>query len=416
MFKKVLALILALCMALALVACGQNAPADDGAADGSGDGVEPFRIGVIQPLTGSNGFGGTECQAAFEIAAEEWGTLLGRPIELVFADGTDDATSISEVERLMNVMGIDYFFGAYGFSSIPIQAAVMQNGGFIFETTTWETDLLAGDYDNYFMNMVTAEEYANTAADYVLMLGEEYLGKSKDELVVGIVGNSGFPSAMYDIVKNRLEELGCTPAVYEVYDDSITDFTSIIMKMEAANCDIVVASQFPPDADMFRKNCLSLNYDPPIVFGTGVAYDEPAFAQIGEAAEYCMSISYTNPEMNPDSTKGLVEFREAFYEKTGHYPITHALMAYSGAQIFFQAVENAGSDDYEKVRQALYDLDIPAGELPAYWGVKFDQETNHNDRSGQPLVIGQWFSDGNGGYEYKVVYPAELAVEEIVIK
>lgn len=412
MKKKVLALFLALLLTLALAACGST-----GDQPGSSNPeIEPFRIGIIQPLTGTNGFGGNECKAAFEIAAEEQGTLLGRPIELVFADGPDDATSISEVERLMNVQGIDFFFGAFGFSSIPVQAAVMKNGGFMFETTTWETDLLAGDYDNYFMNMVTAENFASTGADYVLMLGKDYLGKSPEELTVGIIGNSGFPSAMHAIVNDRLTELGCKPAVYEIYDGSITDFTSIIMKLDAAKCDIVVASQFDPDAELFRKSCLSLGYEPPIVFGTGVAYDAPSFAQIGEAAEFCMSVSYTNPSMALDSTEGLAEFRDKFYAKMGHYPITHALMAYSGAQVFFQAVENAGSDDYEAIRNALYALDIPVGGTTAYWGVKFDRDTNQNIRSGDPLVIGQWLSDGNGSYEFKVVYPDNLKVADIVVK
>ena len=127
-----------------------------------------------------------------------------------------------------------------------------------------------------------------------------------------------------------------------------------------------------------------------------------------------MTLSYTNPSMKLDSAQGLKEFREKFYQKTGHYPITHALMAYSGTKIFFDAIEKAGADDYSKIRQALYDLDIAPGNTPAYWGVKFNPENNHNTLSGQPLVIGQWFSDGKGGYEYKVVYPEELAVAEMM--
>jgi branched-chain amino acid transport system substrate-binding protein len=220
--------------------------------------------------------------------------------------------------------------------------------------------------------------------------------------------------AIPSIVKSRLESSGCTPVVYEIYDGTLSDFTPIIVKLKSAGCDIVVPSQFPPDADKFRKSCLALGYEPPIIFGTGVAYDEPAFAQIGAAAEGCMTLSYTNPSMKLDSAQGLKEFREKFYQKTGHYPITHALMAYSGTKIFFDAIEKAGADDYSKIRQALYDLDIAPGNTPAYWGVKFNPENNHNTLSGQPLVIGQWFSDGKGGYEYKVVYPEELAVAEMM--
>jgi branched-chain amino acid transport system substrate-binding protein len=429
MKKKILPVLICICLlvALTLNGCGsspqndsnqqstaQQNNAEQQAEAAKDDGGE-FTIGIIQPLTGPHGFGGNEAKTALEIAAEQKKTLLGKPIKLVFADAPDDTTAVSEVERLMSVEGIKFFIGAYGFSSIPIQAAVMKNGGFIFETVTWETDLLKGKYPNFFMNMVTAEGFANTHADYVLKLGKDYLGKEPKDLRVGMLGNTGFPSALPSIVKNRLESLGCKPVVYEIYDENLTDFTPIITKLKAAKCDIVIPSQFPPDADKFRRTCKSLEYEPPVIFGTGVAYDEPAFAQIGEAAEGCMTLSYTNPAMNLDSAKGLREFNDNFYKKAGHYPITHALMAYSGAQVFFTAIEEAGSSDYDKIREALYSLDIPEGDTPAYWGVKFNRETNHNERSGQPLVIGQWFSDGKGGYEYKVVYPENLATAKMMI-
>ncbi|MDR1572121.1 MAG: ABC transporter substrate-binding protein [Clostridiales Family XIII bacterium] len=415
MKKKLFVALLCISLILSFSACGGGGGSTDAQPEeGTGSGDE-FLIGIIQPLTGSNGYVGTEVKAAQEIAQDEQKTLLGRPLKLVFADAPDDTTATSEVERLMSVQGVKYFVGAYGFSSIPIQAAVMKNDGFMFETVTWETDLLKGGYENYFMNMVTAEGFANAHADYVLQLGKEYLGKDPADLRVGIVGNTGFPSAMPSIVKARLEELGCAPVVYEIYDENLSDFTPIITKLKAAGCDIVIPSQFPPDADKFRKACKSLGYEPPVIFATGVAYDQPDFAQIGEAAEGCMSLCYTTPSMREDSSKGLKEFKEAFYEKTGHYPLTHALIAYSGLKTFFQAVENAGADDYESIRQAIYGLDIAPGDTPAYWGVKFNPENNLNERAGDPLVIGQWFEDGNGSYEFRVVYPKELATAEMVI-
>ena len=78
--------------------------------------------------------------------------------------------------------------------------------------------------------------------------------------------------AIPSIVKSRLESSGCTPVVYEIYDGTLSDFTPLIVKLKSAGCDIVVPSQFPPDADKFRKSCLALGYEPPIIFGTGVAY------------------------------------------------------------------------------------------------------------------------------------------------
>ena len=56
--KKILALLLAGCMAFALAACGTPAePADDGGEDTAAAG-DTVVIGVYEPLSGDNGAGG----------------------------------------------------------------------------------------------------------------------------------------------------------------------------------------------------------------------------------------------------------------------------------------------------------------------------------------------------------------------
>ena len=47
---------------------------------------EPVKIGVLVPLTGIVAQGGLEMKYGIEMAAEEKGTVLGRPIELLVED------------------------------------------------------------------------------------------------------------------------------------------------------------------------------------------------------------------------------------------------------------------------------------------------------------------------------------------
>jgi branched-chain amino acid transport system substrate-binding protein len=48
--------------------------------------AEPIKIGVLVPLTGIVALGGLEMKYGKEMAANEKGTILGRPVELVVED------------------------------------------------------------------------------------------------------------------------------------------------------------------------------------------------------------------------------------------------------------------------------------------------------------------------------------------
>ena len=71
--KRVLALILALVMSLALVACGEKQQADDQGAASSGDKV--VKIGVFEPSTGDSASGGKKEILGMQFANAETPTV-----------------------------------------------------------------------------------------------------------------------------------------------------------------------------------------------------------------------------------------------------------------------------------------------------------------------------------------------------
>jgi branched-chain amino acid transport system substrate-binding protein len=71
-----------------------------------------------------------------------------------------------------------------------------------------------------------------------------------------------------------------------------------------------------------------------------------------------------------------------------------------------QAINNAGSTDSEKIRQALVDLDIDSSSLIVpYRGVKFGPDGQNEKTRGILMQV------QNG--KYCTVYPFELAVCEL---
>ncbi|CAK9064647.1 Leu/Ile/Val-binding protein homolog 7, partial [Durusdinium trenchii] len=168
-----------------------------------------------------------------------------------------------------------------------------------------------------------------------------------------------------------------------------------------------------PEELAVEEPAAGLGHTPPILLAAGVGYDQPEFANMGDAALGSMSLSYTVPEMREEFAPGLKEFKDLYQERYGEQPVTHGLQTFATATAFFQMIDAAGTTDLDKIRETMKSTVIERGQLPNYWGVKFD-DRNVNLYA-DPLIIGQWVPGDDGKPVYKVVYPEELAVEEPVI-
>lgn len=404
MLKKVTLCVLSVMMVLVVAcSCGPSAdPADDDSS--------PIKIGLVVPLTGPNSFGGNDTKNAAEMAIKEWGTLLDRPVELVAADAPTEDEYATQVARLASVEGVKFFTTGYVYNEPSNQKAVETNGGFLMDCIGWNPELVAEYHPNYFLFTPTYIVFNESVADYAVQFGKENLNKEPADLKVGIISNTTF-QYMAQYVDEFLRGHGVEPVVYDVYDDNISDFTPIVQKLRSADCDIVIPTQLDADAEKFFQSCTTLDYRPPIIFGTGLAYDGTAFPQYGIPG--VMSVSYANPGINPAGAPGLSEFIENFTETYGNAPGTHALCEYVGMRALLQGIENAGSLDFDEVREGVLQIDIPNGGTAAGWGVKFNPDLHYNERS-QPLMLCQWFEE-DGELVYKAVGPGDLAVTEAVI-
>lgn len=83
MKKKSLAMLLSLAMSLGILsACGEKAE-----TPGSGDTI---KIGVFEPLTGSNAAGGQMTVEGIELAHKKVSEVLGKKVEIVIVDNKSE--------------------------------------------------------------------------------------------------------------------------------------------------------------------------------------------------------------------------------------------------------------------------------------------------------------------------------------
>ena len=107
--KKLLSLILALAMVLALVACGSKSTEDPSTA-GNGDttDADPIRIGFFAPVSAASAAAdGQSAEQSAKLAVKlinEAGGINGRKVELVnYDDGLDTAEAANILEKLTSL-------------------------------------------------------------------------------------------------------------------------------------------------------------------------------------------------------------------------------------------------------------------------------------------------------------------------
>ena len=184
--KKFLALVLALVMALSLVACGEKAPADDGAADGE----KIVKIGVFEPQTGDNGAGGKQEILGMEYAHSLFPTvdIAGETykVQLEIVDNRTTAENgPSAAAELIN-RDVSIVLGSYGSGVSIAGGEVFQEAGMPALGTSCTNPQVTADCEVYFrlafldpfQGTVLANyaynELGVTTAYTLAMLGSDY--------------------------------------------------------------------------------------------------------------------------------------------------------------------------------------------------------------------------------------------------
>lgn len=415
--KRFLAAALAAIMAMTVSAgCGKKdepSAAVSAAASGTKQNPEDlpaYKIGMITQLTGANAYGGNEYKIGAEVALELLnGSINGRKVEMVFADGPSQEATVAEYERLYNE-GIRTFVSGYGCIADRAIMPMSDEMKAIYLSGAWDKDLLQGTSDYFFRTGANITDFAKSVANLSTSIGEQYLGKKGSDLKIAIVYVTRLEH-LNTVVMEEFKNQGIQVVLDEGYPGEIKDFVPIITKLEALDYDIFIPIQGAADGIPFQQKMYEMGYAPPVTFGAGILYDTPIFGDLGkDLTNGVLTTSYPTPYIANTGADGIEEFRTAFEQKAGHKPLTHALQGYGLVQVatkILEAVDPSDWENTEKLSAAAKALDIPEGELAWYWGVKYVD--NSNIRAGQ-MVANQWVDN-----ECLPIFPDTLKVIDPVI-
>ena len=339
MNKRLLTAIIIAAVALAIWACGDT-----------DESVAPYRIGVMESLTGPGESYGTVASQSKQMAADEInaaGGVNGRPLELVVEDSQCSAKeAVAAYNKLTGVDGVKIILGT-SCSGAMLGAAPLAeaDGTILFSGLASNPDIAkAGDY--IFRTQISDVEVGIGTGNLLWNDGIRRLATMTEA--------TDYAEGVRITTVEQFNKRGGQVAAQESYASDITDFRSQLSKLFDAEPDALhLAPQSEFSAGIIIKQARELGYQGPIYAET-ISVGTTALEIAGDAATGMKAVTADLDPGNAKSQEVLANFRERYNYVTLPW---HLGSAYDNVYITAECLKKTGDDqDADGFRDCLYDI------------------------------------------------------------
>ncbi|HMB86953.1 MAG TPA: amino acid ABC transporter substrate-binding protein [Methylomirabilota bacterium] len=351
----------------------------------------PIKIGASMSVTGTYAKPGSYQKEGYDVCIDELngkGGLLGRKVELViYDDQSQPATAVKLYEKLITEDKVDAVMGPYSSAVSEAVANVTEKYKKVMVAPLAATTSIFKKGRKYiFMVITPAENYLDGLIDMAAKRGLKTVAIINEDTL--------FPKASAAGTAEAAKKRGMQVVLQEAYPKGNTDFSALLVKIKAANPDVIAAGTYFDDAVAITRQMKELNVNPKM-FGLTVGGDLPEFYDLlKQNAEYIYGSTQWDESLPYPGQK---EFLAAYTKKFKHEPSYHAAAGYAGCLIYGEAVKRAGTLDADKVREQLLKMEIKT----AFGDYKVEPD---GFQVAHKMVMLQW-QDG----KRVVVWPDDLA-------
>lgn len=386
--------------------------------------ADPVKIGAIYPLTGQLASYGQGAQRALQCAADlingahpEIDHPLARnagltglpdspPIELVFADSPDPQNAVAAAQRLIAQDRVVALTGSYASSITEPASRVAEQRQIPFVNGDSSATSLTERGFKYFFRTTPLEK--DITAEAVRMAQAFASKHGSGEFTAAVVHeDTQFGQSSGNGVKAALDAAGARTLETISYKAQSADLTGVVLRLRAANPDVIFLSAYVADAVLLTKTFKQMDYLPKAMIGLNGTNVPGYVSGLGADAEYVLGISLFPADLG--ERKPVTGQINALCEKlNGQALDDSSSRALVGLLVLVDAINRAGSAEPEAIREALAATDLGPDDIIMPWrGVKFEAGAQQNELGS---VAFQQIHDG----KFQTVWPTELAVSEPV--
>ena len=348
--KKIFALVLALAMTLALVACGGG---DDGTVD-QNSGEKVVKIGVFEPQTGDNGAGGKQeilgmqyanyVQPTVSIGGEEY------QVKLEIVDNRTTAENgPSAAAELVN-RGVSVVLGSYGSGVSMAGGAVFSEAGVPAIGVTCTNPQVTSDCDVYYRVCFTDPFQGPALASYAY----NTLGVTT-AYTLAMLG-SDYDQGMVYYFSEAFEALGGT-IISEDFPEGSANFVSYINNAKSAGAGCIMAPVSTNYAQLIIEAAGAQGFEGALLGSDTWDNNMVAGSAVGKDVDVVVTTFYQeggNPEFDAGIKEWMNANPDALTNNGGNDMVSAVTaMGYDAYFTALQAIEKAGSTDPKAILEAL---------------------------------------------------------------
>jgi branched-chain amino acid transport system substrate-binding protein len=354
---------------------------------------ETVKIGYAGALSGPVSYLGVDMRRGAEMALEAinaQGGIRGRKLELVVRDDEHDPVkTVAAYRQLIERQGVVAMIGATNSASM-LAVAPMLNDQFKIPTICPHTDA------NDIINNQAAREgrdsylfrlgmFSRGQADFLIDNLSKKFGFTKIAL---LTWTAGWGTIGRRELTRRLAELGMRPVADETFDSSDTDMTPQLLKIRAAQAEVIVNYSVVPEAVAIFKSQRKIGGTPlPFVSAWGIAV--PAlWKAAGDLAEGTINSNVVTADgPQPAPRQAVIDayrlkYKQDFDEQAGFFG------AFDAVNLFAAAMDKAGFEP-AAIRTALETLPRFNGLILDVDGPPFTRD-RHDSFSHENMLLGRW--------------------------
>ena len=364
----------------------------------------PIVFGAAVSLTGAQSKEGGLTKQGYDLWLD-WINKKGgivvndvkHPVQIKYEDDQSKADlSATLVQKLITDEKSQFILGPYGSAATATDAVIAEKNGIpMVEANGAAQAIFNKGYKYTFGVLSPANKYLTGVLDMAATLNP------KPTTLAMLTANDNFSVEVAKAVEDYAPSKGLRVVFTKQYPAAAPDLSGLVSQAKAANPDIVMNSGHLAEAIAINKAAKQLSLNSKIS-AYSVGPSTPDFiSALGGDANYVYDGSQWTPQVKyqPSFYLSVADYAKAYEQKysSKEPPDYHVAESTAACLAFEKAIENAGSLDAAKVRDALASLDV----MTFFGQIKFD---SRGINTFKPMVVEQI----QNGVHY-TVFPADVA-------